>query len=213
MSLPVDKAYEFIKERIMNGSYHPSQKLIENELAQTIGVSRNTVKKALLKLEQENLVVLEANKGANVKAFSLEEIINYLEIREVLEGAILRRTAATIAGDDLEKLTLLVEQMSIFAEEGKLDDYSSCNKTFHEIIYQASANQEAVAFVKQIKTQLQRLQLRTNLVPGRIQRSLAEHQAILAALQAHDGEASQAAVIAHISHLRETIVNNYNQLI
>lgn len=212
-ALPVDKAYEYIKTRIMDGRFHPSQKLIENDLAQSIGASRNTIKKALLKLEQENLVILEPNKGAKIKAFELQEIKNYLEIREVLEGAILRRTAKTISTSDIKALEDLIEQMKEFAASNNLNGYSQCNQQFHEIIYRASENQEAVALVKQIKTQLQRLQLRTNLVPGRIEQSIREHQQIFAALKANDGSAAQKAVVAHITHLIETIDANYQQLI
>ena len=94
-ALPVDKAYEYIKTRIMDGRFHPSQKLIENDLAQSIGASRNTIKKALLKLEQENLVILEPNKGAKIKAFELQEIKNYLEIREVLELSLIHISEPT----------------------------------------------------------------------------------------------------------------------
>ncbi|MFL2101591.1 GntR family transcriptional regulator [Desemzia sp. FAM 23989] len=213
MGLPVDTAYEFIKEKIMDGSYYPSQNLIENELANTLGISRSTIKKALLRLERENLVTLETNKGAKVKAFSLEEIINYLEIREVLEGAILRRTASTISDEDLKKLSELIDKMKNFARKNQLDDYSVCNKQFHEIIYTASTNQEAVALVKQIKTQLQRLHLKTNLIPGRFEQSLQEHQNIFTALKNRDGKAAQLAVTQHVEHLRDTIMTHYQRLV
>lgn len=52
-ALPVDKAYEYIKTRIMDGRFHPSQKLIENDLAQSIGASRNTIKKRCLSLNKK----------------------------------------------------------------------------------------------------------------------------------------------------------------
>ncbi|XCS10773.1 GntR family transcriptional regulator [Aeribacillus pallidus] len=86
MKRPMDIAYEYIKERIMNGAFLPSQKLNESELSNQIGVSRNTVKKALFKLEQECLVDMEENKGATVKSFTVKEVVNYFEIRELLES-------------------------------------------------------------------------------------------------------------------------------
>ena len=84
MKRPAEIAYDFIKERILEGVYYPSQKLIENDLSLEIGVSRNTVKKALLKLEQENLIVMENNKGATIKAFTLDEINNYFKITQTI---------------------------------------------------------------------------------------------------------------------------------
>jgi len=213
MSRPAEVAYQFIKEKIMEGIYKPSQKLTESELSEVIGVSRNTVKKALLKLEQENLVTLEENKGATITSFTLEEIINYLEIREALEGLIAKTAALNMNNEKLKQLEETLVKMNDFLSQNKLDDYSKCNHQFHNIIYEASTNQQAVAMVKKIKTQLQRLQIKTVLVPGRLEDSYKEHNKILNALQAKDGKWAEDAVKFHVSKVRKTIENNYSFLI
>jgi DNA-binding GntR family transcriptional regulator len=213
MSRPTEVAYRFIKEKIMEGVYKPSQKLIESELSEIIGVSRNTIKKALLKLEQENLVSLEENKGATIKSFTLEEIINYLEIREVLEGLIAKTAALNIRDAELIELEETVKKMEEHLENNRLDEYSKCNHHFHNIIYGASTNEEAVDMVKKIKTQLQRLQIKTVLVPGRTQESFKEHQKILNAFKTKDAKWAEDAVKYHVSNVRQTIVNNYSVLI
>lgn len=213
MSRPAEIAYQFIKEKIMDGIYKPSQKLTESELSEVIGVSRNTVKKALLKLEQENLVTLEENKGATITSFTLDEIINYLEIRESLEGLIARTAAINMNDDKLKQLEETLVKMNDFQSKNKLDDYSKCNHQFHNIIYEASTNQQAVAMVKKIKTQLQRLQIKTVLVPGRLDDSYKEHNKILNALQARDGKWAEDAVKFHVSKVRKTIEDNYSFLI
>lgn len=213
MSRPTEVAYQFIKQKIMDGTYKPSQKLIESELSELIGVSRNTIKKALLKLEQETLVSLEENKGATIKSFTLDEIINYLEVREVLEGLIARTAALNMSDARLAELEETVEKMKEHLEHNRFDEYSKCNHFFHNIIYEASSNQQAVDMVKKIKTQLQRLQLKTILVPGRTQDSFKEHQKILNALKAKDEKWAQDAVKYHVSHVRQTIVDNYSFLV
>ena len=187
MSRPMEMAYEYIKQRILDGTYHPSQKVTELELAEVVGVSRNTIKKALLKLEQENLVKIEKNKGAYVKSFTLEEVLNYLEIREVLEGLVAKTAAENISDADSRK----DEERPGFdgkpSEEMKrFDEYSNLNKEFHNIIYQASRNVQAVEMINIIKNQLLRYHFRTILVPGRNKSSYKEHQNIFAALKARD---------------------------
>ena len=209
MSRPTEVAYQFIKKRIMEGEYKPSQKLIESELSEVIGVSRNTVKKALLMLEQENLVCIEANKGATIKSFSLEEIINYLEIRETLEGLIARTAATNMTEERLAMLEDIVEQMKSHLENHRFDEYSNCNQAFHAIIYEASTNQQAVEMVNKIKTQLKRLQIKTILVPGRTQESLKEHQKILSAMQSHDEKWAEDALKHHVAQVRKAIADNY----
>jgi DNA-binding GntR family transcriptional regulator len=213
MSRPTEVAYQFMKEKIMDGTYKPSQKLIESELSELIGVSRNTIKKALLKLEQENLVSLEENKGATIKSFTLDEIINYLEIREVLEGLIAKTAALNISDSKLMKLDETLEKMKEHLTHNRYDEYSKCNLQFHDIIYESSTNQQAVDMVKKIKTQLKRLQLKTILVPGRTNDSIKEHQKILNALKAKDEIWARDAVMFHVSKVRHTIIENYTFLI
>ena len=209
---PAEIAYEYIKERILEGTYHPSQKLIENDLTSEIGVSRNTVMKALLKLEQENLVVLEKNKGATIKSFSLHEIVNYLKIREVLEGLIGYSAAVKITEDDLKQLENILQKMKEALEYNHFDGYSEFNIQFHEVIYQASDNQQAVDMVKIIKQQLKRLQIKTILVPGRNDHSLMEHTNILDALRKRDPHKVEKQLKEHVANVRSTIENNYSFL-
>ncbi|WP_462412987.1 GntR family transcriptional regulator [Neobacillus sp. Marseille-QA0830] len=212
MNRPMDIAYQFIKERILDGTYKPSQKLNEIDLSKDIGVSRNTIKKALLKLQQEHLVDIEENKGANVKSYSLDEVLNYMEVREVLEGLVARRAVAHLTEPDLKELEKIVGQMKGHLENNRYDEYSSLNKVFHSIIYKASENKQAVEMINVIKTQLLRYQLRTILIPGRNQESLTEHQNILKALKERNEELADKAVRLHIFNIRKTIQTHYAYL-
>lgn len=206
-------AYQYIREKILDGTYRPAQKLVENQLADVIGVSRSTVKKAMLKLEQENLVVIEDNKGATIKFFTSEEIGNYLEIREVLEGLLARSAANNINSSELDNLKTILDAMAIYLQSNKFEEYSKSNAEFHLIIYNANHNTQAVELTTMIKTQLIRYHFRTILVVGRNQNSHQEHTRIYEALLAHDGEAAEAAMKKHISEVRRTILENYAYLL
>lgn len=213
MSKQTDAAYQYIKQRILEGSYKPAQKLNESELSEAIGVSRNTVKKALLSLQQENLVQIEDNKGASVKSYTLEEVKNYLEIREVLEGLVARKAAGNISDEELNELEQILARMYLCIQENRLDDYSASNMEFHKVIYSTSKNDEAVEMITIIRTQLIRYHFRTILVPGRTQESYKDHKKILEALKARDGKLAEEAVRNHIANVRNTIEKNYNYLI
>ena len=213
MSRPMEIAYQFIKEKILDGSYKPSQKLTEIELSEVIGASRNTIKKALLKLEQENLVEIEQNKGAFIKSFTLDEIINYLEIREVLEGLVARTAAKNISDAELKQLEEILEQMDLYLKQNQFDEYSNLNKEFHQMIYHASKNPQAVEIVNVIRTQLSRYHFRTILIPGRNQNSFQEHNKIFEALKSHDEKLAQEAVMNHVANVRTTIKENFSFLV
>jgi DNA-binding GntR family transcriptional regulator len=213
MSKQTDSAYQYIKQRILDGSYKPAQKLNEIELAEAIGVSRNTVKKALLNLQQENLVEIEDNRGAFVKSYTLDEVKNYLEIREVLEGLVARKAARNISDTEINQLKEILERMSLCIRDNRLDEYSDCNHEFHKVIYNTSKNEEAVELITIIRTQLIRYHFRTILVPGRNQESYKDHQRIFEALKARDENQAEEAIRNHIANVRETIEKNYNYLI
>lgn len=208
-----ESAYNYIKTRIIRGEYKPSEKLVEMQLAKEIGVSRNTIKNALLMLQKENLVDIEKNKGAKIKSFTLEEVLNYLEIREVLEGVIAKSAALHISAERLNELELILKKMESLIEQKKLDEYSQMNKVFHKVIYDSSMNQQAVDMVLVIKDQLLRYHFRTILIPGRTESSLGEHKEILEALKARDPERADQAIRKHISHVKETVENFYQFLI
>ncbi|WP_019122682.1 GntR family transcriptional regulator [Brevibacillus massiliensis] len=202
-------AFHFMKEKIISGTFKPSQKLTEIELAKMVGVSRNTIKKALMMLERENLVEVKSNKGAIIKSFSFEEIINYLEIREVLEGLVARSAARNIGDGDIEKLEEFLREMKTQLQEHRFDEYSRLNREFHNVIYSASKNTEAVAMIYTIKTQLNQLHYRTILVPGRTRDSYEEHERILEAIKAGKEKAAEDAIKEHVANVRRTIVENY----
>jgi DNA-binding GntR family transcriptional regulator len=213
MSRPMDVAYHFIREKILDGTFKPSQKLNEIDLSTGIGVSRNTVKKALLKLQQEQLVEVEDNKGAYVKSYTLEEIVNFLEIREVLEVLVSVNATSNITDTEITKLSETLDNMEEHLQNNRYDEYSKLNKIFHQVIYDACSNKQAVEMINIIKTQLNRYHFRTLLVPGRNNRSYAEHHAILTGLKSRDEQAVAQAIQTHISNVRKTIQEHSSLLL
>ena len=203
-----NQTYEIIKKRIMEGIYHPSESLAELGLAADLGVSRSTVKKALLMLESENLVVIEESRRARVRSFSVEEMQQYLELRMLVEGFVARLSTPFLTEADFEEMRGILAEMKRCLEEHELLEYSANNWKFHEVIYRACPNKPAVEMVMSIKNQFRRYNVRTILVKGRDEKSFAEHGAILAALEARDGAKVEEVMRAHIANMSEVIRKN-----
>lgn len=199
-------AYEYIKSRILDGVLRPAQRLVESQLAEEIKVSRNTVKKVLLQLEQEHLIVIENNKGAKVLSLSIEEIQEYYEIRKVLEILVVKAAVEHITDVALHLMGDIFAKMCEFRDKQDYDSYSRCNSRFHDIIYEASGKSVAVNMIKGIKIQLTRFRFRTMLVPGRSDDSIREHKALLDAFIAKDCKAAVIAIETHIDNVINTIV-------
>jgi len=199
-------AYEFIRSRILDGTFRPAQRLVESQLATDIGVSRNTVKKVLLQIEQEHLITLEDHKGARVLSPTIEEIQEYYEIRRSLEVLVVRSAVKRISDTDLQKMRTILTKMQELKALNDFDNYSKCNRQFHDIIYEASGRPITVEMIKGIKNQLIRFQFRTMLVPGRSDNSILEHTDLLEALVVRNEEAASEAIARHIDNVASTIV-------
>jgi len=206
------QAYQVIREKILGGVYRPAESLTELTLAQELGVSRNTVKKALLKLASENLVVIEENKRAMVRSFSIDEVLQYLSVRELLEGLVIREAIPVMSEADFGEMETILADMKEKLAEGELKLYSQGNWNFHQVIYRNCPNRPAVEIVLSIKNQLARYNVKTIFIQGRGANSFEEHRAILDAIKKRDVDEADRLIRIHISSMREVLKKYYELL-
>ena len=212
MTSPVEKVYKTIRYRILNQEYVPSQTLVESSLAEEFGVSRNTVRKALMQLVNDKLVELEANKSARVKFLTKEEALNLIEIRERLEGLIAYSAAKVIKKQDINKIKRNLDEMKKLLDEGNLVEYSRKNDIIHKIIDDICPNREAIELIESIRLQLRSYNKRTILIVGRGEESYKEHLELIKALEANNPEESERVMRKHMANVRKTLIKNYEML-
>lgn len=200
-----EKAYDYIKEKILNGSFHPAQRLVETQLSAEIAVSRNSVRKALQQLEKDRLISIETNKGAKVISLDINHILQYYEIRIALECIIMRAAAANITDAELAQLAATYDTMKELCEKQDYVNYSKNNIAFHNLIYVASRKPVIASMISEIKMQLSRYQIKTMLVPGRAKESLGEHKALLDALRERNAERAIEMITVHLSNVSDTL--------
>lgn len=200
-----DPAYEQIKQKILDGEYAPAQRLIETNLAQDLGVSRHKVRAALDRLHLDGLVHIEPNRGATVMSLELPEVLDILRAREVLEAGVACLAAGKITATQIDQLEECLNTMRDALNTGEYEQYSTTNKIFHQIIYEASGNETMPQLINVLRQRLARLQFRTILIPGRTEKSIQEHEALFLALQARDAAAADQAARAHMIGLRGAI--------
>lgn len=194
-----------LRDAIMNGVYMPHQRLIEAEVTQALGVSRTTLRAALIRLHEEGLVEIEVNRGARVRAFSLAEAVEILLVREVLEGLAAVIAIDRISPEDLQELRENVEEMKVALAADDVMRYAALNGRFHKIILEAAGHEIVTRFLGSLQYPLIRYQFGSILVPGRRDASLAEHQAILAALESKDAVELERVARLHVANVREAV--------
>src|SRR5690242_12573304 len=155
-----------LRDAIVNGRLQPNERLIEIDLARTLGVGRSAVRTALARLEQEGLVEHERNRGARVRLIGTDEAVEILEARAVLEGLSARHAAHNATSEDVGDLRAILARMSALLNSGDLLGASDQNAVLHGKLLEIAGHDTATRLISALKSQLVRFQYRTILLPG-----------------------------------------------
>ncbi|GJF25350.1 MULTISPECIES: GntR family transcriptional regulator [Streptomyces] len=198
-------ALERLRKAILQGEMAPAQRLVENELAESYGVTRASMRAALLDLTSEGLVERIRNRGSRVRVVTVEEAVEITECRMVLEGLCATKAATEATDAQLDALTDLGKAMSKAVADGDPVTYSELNHDLHALIRDASGQHTAVGLLERLNAQLVRHRFQLALRPGRPQQSLSEHLAVIEAIKARDPQAAETAVRAHLSSVIDAL--------
>jgi DNA-binding GntR family transcriptional regulator len=194
-----------LRDAIVSGRLHPNERLIETDLARELGVGRSAVRTALVRLEQEGLVEHERNRGARVRLIGKDEAVEILEARAVLEGLAARQAANNATPEGIRDLRAILAQMRALLDTGDLLGASDQNAVLHGKLLKIAGHDTAERLISALKSQLVRFQYRTILLPGRSDRSFAEHRAVVDAVATGDGTAAEQAMRTHLSHVADAL--------
>ncbi len=199
---PVQKdAYTLILEAIEAGIYKPGDRLVESELAERLGVSRTPVREALQRLETQSMLTRDG-RSLIVASLDHNQLAELYVVRTELEGLAARLAARHATDEEIRVLRAMVE------EDRKLRDnpleLSRANKRFHRQIHLASHNRFLVQQLDLVHRSMALMATTSLAAEGRSEVAMAEHDQIVSAIEAHDGEAAYQALKTHISRAFET---------
>lgn len=198
-------AYEVLGEEILSGRLSPNERLVEADLVARHGLSRGAVRIALVRLEQDRVVVREPHRGARVRLVSEQEAVEILESRAALEGMAAAHAARRATDEQIAAMQRVAERMDALHRDGDLLAMSDANAELHRLILQASGHETIRRLADGLKSQLVRFQYRTILAAGRSDHSRGEHAAIVAAIAARDPEAAERAMRNHLSNVARAL--------
>lgn len=202
---------EAIREAIINGTLQPRERLMEIQLAEELGVSRTPIREALRKLELEGFIVMIPRKGAYVADLSIKDVSDVFEIRVALEGLAAGLAAERGTEEELEELErLLVEKAEAIAQNN-IEALVKVDTRFHETIYTASRNERLKTIISNLREQIQRFRLTSLSHPGRMEKSLEEHRAIVEALGSRDIQLAKQLAQDHIENAENVLFETVKQ--
>ena len=187
-----------IENAILTGEYAPGERLDETTLAQRAGVSRTPIREVLMQLAALGLVEFGPRRGVTVTKIAPERLVEMFEVMAELEAMAVRLAARRHTAEDEMALTKAHKACVEAANGQDYDAYYYANEQFHFALYAASHQGFLIEQCKLMNRRLKpyrRLQLR---VRQRVPASLGEHEAIMKAVLAFDGEAAAQRVREHV---------------
>ncbi|WP_108484657.1 GntR family transcriptional regulator [Oceaniglobus ichthyenteri] len=194
-------AYLLILEAIDVGVYRPGDRLVESELAERFGVSRTPIREALQRLETQSMLTRDG-RSLIVASLDHNQLAELYVVRTELEGLAARLAARHATDEEVRVLRSMVKE-----DHALLGDPSAlarANRRFHKQIHLASHNRYLVQQLDLVHRFMALLATTSLAVEGRGEIALAEHDRIVAAIEAGDGDAAYEALKAHISKAFET---------
>jgi len=203
------QAADEIAKAILTGGLKPGERIVEDDWAKRLKVSRVPVREALRALEREGLVEVHERRGAFVARMDRSEFLETYDVRAVLEGFAARLCAPAIGVVALEQLTRELARMREAAAKGDVDLYGQLSIAYLQIVWDNVPNRVAVDVVRRLWRRSLRLRLISMRMPGYVATSLASHEQLLEALREHDGHAAEMVRWLAVQRAKRALLIGY----
>ena len=192
------RVYEHLREQILADELSPGTELQEVALAEQLGVSRGPIREAIGRLAAEGLVTVRPRRGAVVRSLSKDEFLELYQVREALEMMAVRLAVPRLGPAEIARLEELIAAMDDHAAHGRVAEFFEANVAFHATLFEVSGNGRLQELYGQLLGQMGRFRMRSLTLRGNLQRSVAEHRAILRAAKRGDAERAAHLMSEHI---------------
>ena len=194
-----------LRTMIVEGVLTAGEKVPERALCEKLGVSRTPMREALKVLAADGLLTLEPNRGARVRAITLDDLEEVFPLMGALEALAGELACANITVAQMTELRKTHELMLECFHASDLSGYFRHNQRIHEIIMQAAGNATLSSMVQSLAVRVRRARYLANMSSERWQQAVAEHEEIIMALDVRDGQRLGAILKRHLANKFATV--------
>lgn len=196
---------EHIREMILAGELGDDEKVPEKALCERFGVSRTPLREALKILSAEGFVQLVPNRGARISGLTIAEVEEGFPVLAALESLSGELAASRITNDEIADVADMNARMRTAFEAGNLPGYFALNQAIHQAILDAARNPTLSQHHQKLSLRMRRARYVSNISAARWRRAMDEHDLILDALAARDGERLAPILKRHLENKIETV--------
>ena len=191
-----------LRDAIWEGRFAPGERIAEEEIAQSLGVSRTPVRDALRRLQERGMLVVGASRSLVVAELSKQQVLELYAMREILEGSAARFAAQHASEAEIGILHRVLDEFGTHADDARM--LISLNRRFHCAVCEAAHNRYLIATLDGMHYALALLHSNTFRLPNRRTESDAEHRRIVRAIARRNADEAEQAARNHVRAAQRT---------
>ena len=194
------QVYDWLHRRVLRGELLPGARLSETEIATEIGISRQPVREAFIRLGSDGLAEIRPQRGTYISKISMSAVLSARLIREAVEADLARLSAnlRPLAALGAMRAEIALQQQADSA--GNVDDFIESDDRFHRLLAIGSGHEAVWNDLERLKSQMNRLRHMSMRAFDRVL-TIAQHQEILDAIQRGDADAAERTARVHLRQM------------
>jgi len=206
-----EEVYDTLKKSILHGKLRGGQRLIEEQLAHQIGISRTPVREAFHKLERDDLVTRLPKGGFAVREFTKDDVEEIFGIRSALESYAAYLATLHITSDRISVLEKKVEETEKALRSGDDDKVVQLHTEFHDLLYKSCKSKKLIEMINNFRDYFYRYRSALLHTKYGVHDSLEGHRRMLEAMKKKNPRLAEKLVRKHLERGKDIIMKEIDQ--
>ena len=195
------RVFDTVRQAIVQLRFRPGYLLSEADVARQLGVSRQPVREAFIKLAEVGLVEVKPQRGTFVMLISIRQVQNVRFIREAIEVAVVRKAALEASPARIEEFRSLLDAQRAAEANGDHVEFLRLDEAFHQALAHSVGTDYAWRVLENLKAQMDRVRYLSMPDATPIDVLIGQHAAVIDAIARHAPDEAEAAIRAHLSEI------------
>ncbi len=203
---------ETLRQAIIGGQMASGNRMVENRIAESLGISRTPVREALHKLEREGLIKKQPKGGFIVLGLDRNDIQETFGIRSILESYAARLAAENHRPEELASLEKKIEEYQRSLDGSESDALLRINTEFHDMLYALSHSPRLIRMINDLRDQIYRFRAIILKKETMAKASNEDHRQMINLMRLRDGDSVEKLVRAHILRGRDAVLQDFDSV-
>lgn len=196
---------DMLRDLIMTGKLKEGDKINENELCETLGISKTPLREALRVLSVEGLIRLVPHRGSFVTKPTFEEIAEMFDVMSLLEGFCAKEACAKLTSKDFTRIEKLHAKLEENFEIRDQEEYIRTNNQYHSLVQKIAGNRTLNQIVNGLRKKILLYRFQSLNLPERFEHSIREHRDLLEAFRQRDQKRAEALMRRHLQNQSQAL--------